>query len=61
LLSNIVLDELDVELVRRGHRFVRYADLCGHPHKSAYAESRVMPSWCWDRPWLLGFGGKSSA
>ena len=28
LLSNIVLDELDDELVRRGHRFVRYADDC---------------------------------
>jgi retron-type reverse transcriptase len=26
LLSNIVLDELDRELSRRGHRFVRYAD-----------------------------------
>ena len=26
LLSNIVLDELDRELERRGHRFVRYAD-----------------------------------
>jgi RNA-directed DNA polymerase len=44
LLSNIVLDELDRELARRGHRFVRYADLCGDPHRSAYAESRVMPS-----------------
>jgi hypothetical protein len=28
LLSNIVLDELDSELARRGHRFVRYADDC---------------------------------
>jgi RNA-directed DNA polymerase len=28
LLSNIVLDELDRELARRGHRFVRYADDC---------------------------------
>jgi retron-type reverse transcriptase len=28
LLSNIVLDELDCELARRGHRFVRYADDC---------------------------------
>ena len=27
-LSNIVLDELDRELERRGHRFVRYADDC---------------------------------
>ena len=26
LLSNIVLSELDDELARRGHRFVRYAD-----------------------------------
>jgi RNA-directed DNA polymerase len=26
LLSNVVLDELDRELERRGHRFVRYAD-----------------------------------
>src|SRR5260221_6680665 len=28
LLSNILLDELDKELERRGHRFVRYADDC---------------------------------
>ena len=28
LLSNILLDELDQELERRGHRFVRYADDC---------------------------------
>jgi hypothetical protein len=28
LLSNLVLDELDQELERRGHRFVRYADDC---------------------------------
>ena len=27
-LSNILLDELDKELERRGHRFVRYADDC---------------------------------
>jgi len=27
LLSNLVLDELDRELERRGHRFVRYADV----------------------------------
>jgi len=26
LLSNLVLDELDRELERRGHRYVRYAD-----------------------------------
>ena len=28
LLSNLVLDELDQEMERRGHRFVRYADDC---------------------------------
>jgi retron-type reverse transcriptase len=28
LLSNIVLDELDKALERRGHQFVRYADDC---------------------------------
>jgi RNA-directed DNA polymerase len=28
LLNNLVLDELDRELERRGHRFVRYADDC---------------------------------
>jgi retron-type reverse transcriptase len=27
-LNNIVLDKLDQELERRGHRFVRYADYC---------------------------------
>jgi RNA-directed DNA polymerase len=34
-------------LQRTGHptyRLVRYADLCGSPHRSAYAEPRVMPS-----------------
>ena len=40
---------------------IRYADLCGHRDKSAYAESRVMPSGRRDRRWLLGFGVESSA
>ncbi len=43
------------------YRLVRYADLSRCPHKSAYAESLVMPSRGWDRPWLLGLGSKSSA
>ncbi len=34
LLSNIVLDELDHELARREHRFVRYADDRFHPFMS---------------------------
>lgn len=44
LLSNIVLDELDHELVRRGHRFVRYADDCNIYVGSERAGQRVMAS-----------------
>jgi group II intron reverse transcriptase/maturase len=44
LLSNIVLDELDVELERRGHRFVRYADDCNIYVRSERAGQRVMAS-----------------
>jgi RNA-directed DNA polymerase len=40
---------------------VRYADLCGHPHKSAYAESLVMPSSWWELWWLLVLAAGSSA
>lgn len=42
LLSNIVLDELDRELERRGHRFVRYADDCNLYVRSRRAGQRVM-------------------
>ncbi|MBI5873561.1 MAG: group II intron reverse transcriptase/maturase [Candidatus Omnitrophica bacterium] len=42
LLSNIVLDELDKELLARGHRFVRYADDCNIYVKSKRAGERVM-------------------
>lgn len=44
LLSNIVLDELDQELSRRGHRFVRYADDCNIYVRSERAGRRVMAS-----------------
>lgn len=44
LLSNIVLDELDWELDRRGHRFVRYADDENIYVKSERAGQRVMAS-----------------
>lgn len=44
LLSNIVLDELDWELARRGHRFVRYADDCNIYVRSCRAGERVMAS-----------------
>ena len=44
LLSNIVLDELDQELERRGHAFVRYADDCNVYVRSEKAGQRVMGS-----------------
>jgi RNA-directed DNA polymerase len=44
LLSNIVLDELDWELARRGHRFVRYADDANIFVRSERAGQRVMTS-----------------
>jgi RNA-directed DNA polymerase len=44
LLSNIMLDELDKELERRGHKFVRYADDCNIYVKSRRAGERVMKS-----------------
>src|SRR5271169_1459136 len=42
LLSNLVLDELDQELERRGHCFVRYADDCNIYVRSERAGQRVM-------------------
>jgi RNA-directed DNA polymerase len=44
LLSNLVLDELDRELERRCHRFVRYADDCNIYVRSEKAGRRVMAS-----------------
>jgi RNA-directed DNA polymerase len=44
LLSNIVLDELDKELEKRGHRFVRYADDCNIYVKTRRAGERVKAS-----------------
>ena len=44
LLSNIVLDELDKELEKRGHDFCRYADDCNVYVRSKRAGERVMKS-----------------
>jgi RNA-directed DNA polymerase len=44
LLSNLMLDVLDQELARRGHRFVRYADDCNIYVRSRRAGERVMAS-----------------
>ena len=46
LLSNLVLDDLDKELERRGHRFCRYADDCNIYVRSRRAGERVMASVC---------------
>jgi RNA-directed DNA polymerase len=42
LLSNVMLDDLDKELEKRGHRFVRYADDCNIYVKTQRAGERVM-------------------
>jgi len=44
LRSNILLDDLDKELERRGHAFVRYADDCSIFMKSERAGQRVLDS-----------------
>ena len=44
LLSNILLDDFDKELERRGHRFCRYADDCNVYVRSKAAAERVMES-----------------
>jgi len=44
LLSNLMLDVLDKELEKRGHRFVRYADDCNIYVRSQRAGERVMAS-----------------
>jgi group II intron reverse transcriptase/maturase len=42
LLANVLLDEVDRELERRGHRFVRYADDCNVYVRSHKAGARVL-------------------
>lgn len=42
LLANVLLDEVDRELERRGHRFARYADDCNVYVRSQRAGERVM-------------------
>ena len=44
LLSNIILDDLDKELEKRGHKFCRYADDCNIYMKSQRAGERVLES-----------------
>ena len=44
LLSNIILDELDKELERRGHKFCRYADDCNIYVRTKHSGERVLRS-----------------
>jgi len=44
LLSNVMLDDFDKELEKRGHRFARYADDCNIYVKTEKAGRRVMQS-----------------
>lgn len=63
LLSNILLDDLDKELERRGHRFCRYADDCNIHVKSKAAGERVkksITSYLWKRLRLKVNEGKSA-
>ena len=51
LLSNIMLNELDKELERRGHRYVRYADDCAPRRRGLVAWSQtsiaMLCEWWW--------------
>lgn len=51
LLANVLLDEVDRELEKRGHRFVRYADDCNVYVRSQKAGNRVLVGLrkCYDR------------
>ncbi len=51
LLANVLLDEVDGELERRGHRFARYADDCNVYVRSRKAGERVMAllKRCYDK------------
>ena len=46
MLSNLMLDVLDRELARRGHRFVRFADDCNIYVRSRRAGALPAPRRC---------------
>ena len=58
LLSNLVLDELDRELERRGHRFVRYATMS--PHHQVLDPFRRKEGFGRHDPWANGLPGGES-
>jgi group II intron reverse transcriptase/maturase len=62
LLANVLLDEVDRELERRGHRFARYADDCNVYVRSQKAGERVMALLlrCYDKLHLKINASKSA-
>ncbi|UJP01987.1 MAG: group II intron reverse transcriptase/maturase [Nitrosomonas sp.] len=54
LLANVLLDDVDRELERRGHKFVRYADDCNVYVKSQRAGERILRALrgCYAKPAL---------
>jgi RNA-directed DNA polymerase len=62
LLANVMLDEVDKELERRGHRFARYADDCNVYVRSRKAGERVMTLLrrCYAKLHLVVNEGKSA-
>ena len=64
LLANLFMHYAFDKWMDRDHPgspFERYADLCRHPHKSAYAEFRIMPRMVGKASIQAGIGLKSSA
>jgi hypothetical protein len=63
LLANIALHVIDEAWAKAASlgTLVRYADLCRHPHKSAYAEFRIMPRVVGKASIQAEIGLKSSA
>ena len=55
LLANVLLDDLDKELEKRGHRFVRYADDCV-PRTYRRRNFRKVRCYMKDEGWPLGVG-----
>ncbi|MFN3988593.1 MAG: reverse transcriptase domain-containing protein [Rhodocyclaceae bacterium] len=61
VLSNVVLDELDWELDRRGHRFARYADDCVPRRRTRGRKSSVQPCCTRDEGRPPGAGVQAQA
>jgi retron-type reverse transcriptase len=61
LLANVLLDEVDRELERRGHRFVRYADDCVPRRRTGGRKPSVQPCCTRDEGGPLGAAVQAEA